>query len=194
MGRVEALKEDPVTHAAVSHPGRSSLFARLFPVLLVLALAGAAVWMALGDSLPSPAPVRLRPHLPDPAVLRETPLAVQIHLAAALGAFMLGLAQFALPKGTGLHRTLGWTWVLLIGAAAVSSLFIRYLNHGAFSLIHILSAWTLVVLPMAVYAVRRGDIRTHRNRMTGLFIGGLLIAGVLAFAPGRLMWRLFLGD
>ena len=68
------------------------------------------------------------------------------------------------------------------------------LNNGAFSLIHILSAWTLLVLPMAVYAARRGDIARHRGRMTGLFIGGLLIAGTLAFMPGRLMWRLFFGN
>ena len=47
---------------------------------------------------------------------------------------------------------------------------------------------------MAIYAARRGEIAKHRGRMTGLFVGGLLIAGTLAFMPGRLMWRLFLGD
>jgi uncharacterized membrane protein len=29
--------------------------------------------------------------------------------------------------------------------------------------------------------------------MAGLFLGGLIIAGVLTFIPGRLMWRLFFG-
>jgi uncharacterized membrane protein len=29
--------------------------------------------------------------------------------------------------------------------------------------------------------------------MTGLFVGGLLIAGVFAFLPGRLMWRVVFG-
>ena len=29
--------------------------------------------------------------------------------------------------------------------------------------------------------------------MAGLFLGGLIVAGLLAFIPGRLMWRLFFG-
>jgi uncharacterized membrane protein len=29
--------------------------------------------------------------------------------------------------------------------------------------------------------------------MTGLFIGGLVIAGAFTFAPGRLMFRVFFG-
>jgi uncharacterized membrane protein len=29
--------------------------------------------------------------------------------------------------------------------------------------------------------------------MTGLFTGGLILAGLLAFMPGRLMWNLVLG-
>lgn len=33
----------------------------------------------------------------------------------------------------------------------------------------------------------------HRRMMTGLFIGGLVIAGALTFLPGRLMWQVFFG-
>ncbi len=157
-----------------------------------LALIGGAILLAPG--VMNFSGVGIRPHAPDLSLLAAAPLAIQLHLLAAGAAFFLGLMQFALPKGTGLHRTTGWIWVVLIAAAAVSSLFIRQLNHGAFSLIHILSGWTLVVLPMAIYAARRGEIAKHRARMTGLFVGGLLIAGTLAFMPGRLMWRLFLGD
>lgn len=29
--------------------------------------------------------------------------------------------------------------------------------------------------------------------MTGLFVGGLLIAGLFTFAPGRLMWQVVFG-
>jgi uncharacterized membrane protein len=29
--------------------------------------------------------------------------------------------------------------------------------------------------------------------MTGLFVGGLLIAGAFAFLPGRLMWQIVFG-
>ncbi len=29
--------------------------------------------------------------------------------------------------------------------------------------------------------------------MTGLYVGGLIFAGTLAFLPGRLMWQVFFG-
>lgn len=181
-----------MTAAASPNSTSPSRFRNLISATIVLAIIGGAIALAPG-TLNFDA-IAVHAHAPDWSLLARSPVAIQIHLAAALAALLLGVAQFALPKGTGLHRTLGWAWVVLIGAAAVSSLFIRLINNGAFSLIHILSAWTLLVLPMAVYAARRGDIARHRGRMTGLFIGGLLIAGTLAFMPGRLMWRLFFGN
>lgn len=183
-----------MTEAVNSAPRAAAINPRLrslLSIMVVLGLIGGAILFAPGDL--SFAGYEVRPHAPDFALVAEAPTPIQIHLAAAIAAFFLGVVQFVAPKGTGLHRTIGWTWVILIGAAAVSSLFIRQINHGAFSLIHILSGWTLVVLPMAIYAARRGEIAKHRGRMTGIFIGGLLIAGALAFMPGRLMWRLFLG-
>lgn len=173
-------------------PAKSGWVRNLVSGAVALSLIGAAILFAPG--VMNFTGIEIHPHAPDLSLLAAAPLAIQLHLLAAGAAFFLGLMQFALPKGTGLHRTTGWIWVVLIAAAAISSLFIRQLNHGAFSLIHILSGWTLVVLPMAIYAARRGEIAKHRGRMTGLFIGGLLIAGTLAFMPGRLMWRLFLGE
>lgn len=46
---------------------------------------------------------------------------------------------------------------------------------------------------MAIYAVRRGKVQAHRRAMTGMFVGGLLVAGALTFLPGRLMWAIFFG-
>jgi uncharacterized membrane protein len=54
-----------------------------------------------------------------------------------------------------------------------------------------LSGWTIIALPMAVFAIRRRNVMMHRRMMTGLFVGGLLIAGALAFIPGRLMFETF---
>ena len=44
---------------------------------------------------------------------------------------------------------------------------------------------------MAVYAIKRRKVAMHRRAMTGLFVGGLLIAGAFAFLPGRLLWNVF---
>jgi len=135
----------------------------------------------------------MRLHAPDWSLLAAQPLAIKLHLTAALTALVIGVALMTRLKGTGLHKTLGWTWVVAMGVTAVSSLFIRQLNQGHFSFIHLLSGWTIVGLPGAVYAIKRGRVATHRRAMTGMFVGGLLLAGLFAFIPGRLLWTLFLG-
>ena len=139
------------------------------------------------------APVEFHLHAPDWRLLTQAGLPIKLHLGAALLAFAIGVVQLVGVKGRGLHRVLGWTWVLAMGAAAVSSLFIRMINHGAFSFIHLLSGWVIIALPMAVWAARRHKVDFHRKMMTGLFTGGLIVAGALAFFPGRLMWDLFFG-
>ena len=134
-----------------------------------------------------------QPHAPDWALLaRQTPI-LQIHIAAAVVALMIGLILLAGIKGNRLHRTLGWVWVVAMATVAISSFFVRELNGGALSLVHLLSGWTVIILPMAVYAARRHEVVKHRGRMTGLFVGALVIAGLLTLFPGRLMWRVFLG-
>lgn len=125
-------------------------------------------------------------------LLGET-LAVKVHLAAALGALVIGAVLMLGAKGRTLHKRLGWTWAACMLVTAVSSFFIRHANNGELSWIHALSGWVLIGLPMAVAAARRHDVRLHRRTMSGLFYGGLLIAGVFAFVPGRLLFRTFFG-
>lgn len=136
-------------------------------------------------------PVRL--HAPDWSLLAGQALVLQVHIAAAAIALVIGVVLLAGIKGTTLHRTLGWTWAIAMATVAISSIFIRNINDGAFSLIHLFTGWTIIILPMALYAARTHDIAAHRARMTGLFVGALLIAGMFTFFPGRLMWRVFLG-
>jgi len=47
--------------------------------------------------------------------------AIPLHAFAAMTAFALGVIQFAAPKGTLPHRTIGWIWVGLMAMVAVSS-------------------------------------------------------------------------
>ncbi len=133
------------------------------------------------------------PHAPDWTLAARLPPMIKLHVAAALSALLIGGVILFKPKGTGFHRTLGWAWVLGMAAAAISSLFIMELNRGAWSIIHLLSGWTIIGLPMAIYAIRRKQVQTHQRAMTGMFIGGLIVAGVLAFVPGRFMFDFLLG-
>jgi uncharacterized membrane protein len=130
-------------------------------------------------------------HPPELSRIAAAPPAVQVHLAGIAVAILVGLVLMIGVKGSGAHRILGWTWVLAMMTGAVSSLFIRMLNHGAFSYIHLISGWTIIALPMAVAAARSHRVKLHARLMTGLFTGGLVFAGLLAFIPGRLMWQLF---
>tara|TARA_R110002051_G_scaffold115308_1_gene188378 strand:- start:1169 stop:1801 length:633 start_codon:yes stop_codon:yes gene_type:complete len=158
----------------------------------VVVIAGLLAWYVFtyGGAL---AGLSFVPHAPDMALLLAQPLTVQLHIAAALTALLIGLVLLAGTKGNTLHRTLGWIWVVAMMTTAVSSFFIRTINPGALSWIHLISGWTVIALPMAVHAARRHRVAAHRQGMTGLFVGGLLIAGALTFLPGRLMWRVVFG-
>ncbi len=137
--------------------------------------------------------IPFHPHAPDLSLIATAPPAIKIHIAAALTAFAIGTALLIGVKGTTVHRTLGWTWVGAMGTTAVSSFFIHQINPDGFSFVHLISGWTVIVLPMGVYAARRHDVKAHRSRMVGLFVGGLVVAGLLTFLPGRMMWRVFFG-
>ncbi|ATC33305.1 DUF2306 domain-containing protein [Caulobacter vibrioides] len=137
--------------------------------------------------------IGFQPHTPDFSRIAAAPAVIQLHLYSALTALAIGVVLMMRVKGTTLHKLLGWTWVLAMGSTAVSSLFIREINHGDLSFIHLLSGWTIVGLPGAVYAAKRGKVSAHRRAMTGMFVGGLLIAGLFTFLPGRLLWTVFLG-
>lgn len=153
-----------------------------------LAAAGVVVAVVIVLSLGHP-----HPHAFDRVLFARQPRTIQVHMLAALAALMIGVAQMSRPKGDATHRALGWIWVILMGTVAASSLAIRVLNHGRFSPIHGLSAYSLIALPIGVIAARRGRIAQHRGYMTGLFCFALLVAGAFTFVPGRLMWKLFLG-
>ncbi|MBC6404239.1 MAG: DUF2306 domain-containing protein [Rhodospirillales bacterium] len=115
---------------------------------------------------------------------------IQIHVYAASLAFLLGLAQIALPKGTGLHRALGWVWIVLMTAVAFSSFWIHEIRlWGPWSVIHLLSVATLVALAAAVWHARRHRIQAHRLAMLLLFFGALVIAGIFTLFPGRILHR-----
>jgi uncharacterized membrane protein len=124
----------------------------------------------------------------DLSPLLATNWVIQIHVAGAVTAFVLGLVILFLPKGSRLHRKMGWTWVVAMGLAAVASIFVRT-DNGNFSWIHSFTAITLVVLPMGVAAARMHHARLHARFMTAVFLGGAFTAGLFTFLPGRLMWQ-----
>jgi uncharacterized membrane protein len=119
---------------------------------------------------------------------------VQIHAFLAMAAFVLGVVQLAAPKGTIPHRTIGWTWVVLMVVIAISSFWIHDIRLiGPFSPIHLLSIFTLAMLPLAVLHARRHRVERHRNAMISIFVGALVLAGLFTLLPGRIMHDVVFG-
>jgi uncharacterized membrane protein len=112
-----------------------------------------------------------------------------LHGALALFSLLLGGAVLLRRKGTASHKLLGRIWVAAMVGVAVSSFWIFEIRHGAGpSLIHLLSIWTLLSLALAVWFIRRGNVRAHKGFMVGTFLG-LAGAGLGALAPGRALSR-----
>lgn len=134
--------------------------------------------------------------------LLGAPWVIQVHAFAAMAAFLLGVIQFAAPKGTLPHKTIGVVWIVLMAAVTVSSIFIRPSIDPSlpflkwFSPIHILTVITAVGLYQGVGFLMKGgpNLKRHKAPFIGMFIGGLIIAGGLAGAlPGRIMNQVVFG-
>jgi uncharacterized membrane protein len=128
------------------------------------------------------------------APLLDAAPAIPFHAFAAMSAFVLGLVQFAAPKGTLPHRTLGWIWVLLMATVALSSFWIHQIRLiGPWSPIHLLSIFTLLVLPLAVWRAHQHRVTDHRRAMIAIFSGALVVAGLFTLLPGRIMHTVVFG-
>ena len=122
---------------------------------------------------------------------------VYLHLATVLPAFAIGAFQLLRRKGTPSHKLLGKVYMLLMPATGLITLAMpaevgpRFLGH--FGFIHLFSFLTLYSVPSAYFAIRRGNTKVHRANMIGLYVGGILIAGSFAFAPGRMLHEWLFG-
>lgn len=120
-----------------------------------------------------------------------------LHLATVVPAFAIGGLQLLRRKGTPIHRLLGKVYMLLMLGTALITLAMpakvgpQLLHH--FGFIHVFSLVTLINIPIAYLAARYGNIRAHRAAMISLYIGGILIAGTLAFLPGRMLHKWLFG-
>ncbi len=123
--------------------------------------------------------------------LLSASLAIQLHVYTVVPAFFLGTVQMILPKGTAIHRINGGVFMALMVSTAIIAFFIPSFMGARFSFIHLFIPLTLFTVPRALVASRRENIKAHRNAMIGLYVGALLIAGLLSFMPGRVMFNMF---
>jgi uncharacterized membrane protein len=127
------------------------------------------------------------------------PPAVIAHLAVAVGALALGPVALQLPKGSTWHRAAGYTWIALMAAAALTSLFIRDFrlpNVFGYTPIHLLTIATFAGIGFGLWHITRRDVRRHRRTMQ-ITYAAAVTAGLFALLPtrylGGLLWGHTLG-
>ena len=119
---------------------------------------------------------------------------IPLHAVAAMAAIILGGVQFYMKKGGILHKLIGRTWIGLMVVVSVSSFFIHKIElWGAYSPIHLLSVWTIFSLGLAIYYVRVGNIKRHKQVMFALYGFALLLTGLFTLMPGRVMHQIVFG-
>ena len=124
---------------------------------------------------------------------QRLPAVVWAHIATILVALVLTPFMLLRKRGDRPHRVLGWTWASALFLTALISFWVRTINPGGFSFIHLLSLLTIVQVPLIVLYARRHDWKRHRTAVRGMVTGALLIAGFFTFPFGRLMGNWLFG-
>ena len=119
--------------------------------------------------------------------------AILIHLVAAVLALIFGTIMWLRPKGTKSHKFTGRAFIVLLLLTAITAIFIREINRGQFSFIHIFVIVTFVGVVQSLQAIKNGNIKKHVKHVKGMFFGALLIPGLLSFLPGRRLFAVFFG-
>lgn len=120
------------------------------------------------------------------------PVAVQIHVAAAIVAMIAGPIALYRSRRDRWHRYAGRSFAGAMFLAAVSASFIHGIRLiGPFSPIHLFVPLTLWGLWRGVSTIRAGNVALHRLIMKRLFFYALGIPLVLSFIPGRTMNHTF---
>lgn len=163
---------------------------------------------------PSVRPRSLAPDLPE----RVLAVAAGLLLAAVLAALLRGRSEWSQVtwqiwphlvtivvavgltpvmllrrRGDRLHRVLGRVWVAAMILTALLSFNLREINRGGFSVIHLLSLWTLVQVPIIFWTARTHNVVRHRRAVRGMVIGALLVAGFFTFPFNRLLGHWLFG-
>lgn len=123
----------------------------------------------------------------------QVPAIIWAHLLTVLISLALTPWMLLRPRGTPTHRLLGKIWVLAMVATAALSLFVKTINPGHFSVIHLLSIFVLVMAPRVWLTARAHQVARHRATVRGLVTGALLIAGFFTLPPFRLLGGWLLG-
>ena len=117
--------------------------------------------------------------------LAAVPFTYPLHFGTLAVVLVLTPPLLLRAKGDKLHRVLGYVWIGAMVTTAIDTFFIRDINKGQFSPIHLLSVFVLYVSWRIVASARKGNHVAHRRHVHGVVLGALLIAGFFTFMFNR---------
>lgn len=121
----------------------------------------------------------------------KVPLQIQIHLVTATLCLLLGGYLMWGKKGNKQHKVLGWIWVVLMSATAISAAFIHGIRWlGPFSPIHVFVPITFWGLYEGITHARAKNVIAHRASMRSMYWAALCIPFAFALAPTRFLTHL----
>lgn len=128
----------------------------------------------------------------DLSILNAETQPIPFHAYTAFLAIIIGGIQLTLPKGTKVHKYIGYSWIILILMVSISSFWIHTIKTiSIFSPIHLLSVYTIFSVFHAINSARRGDIKRHKQTMQLIYVLALIITGFFTLLPGRTMNAVF---
>lgn len=129
--------------------------------------------------------------------LLHAPLAVQLHVATLVPAWIIGTwVMFFSKRGSKLHQALGVAFfALLVGTAFIAMFIHRAMPHSALfglSWVHLTVIWTLALVWLALEGIWKKKPTQHRLAVIGLYGGSLTITAIVnAFTPHHIIHQLF---
>ena len=131
--------------------------------------------------------------------MQLTPL-IAVHMSAATAALVLGpvalWARLGRRQRPRLPRAMGYAWVTLMLATALTAVFIRDFklpNIAGYTPLHLLVPVTLGSLVAAFWCLARRDIRGHSRWMRSLYVLACVGAGIFTLLPSRYLGGLLWG-
>jgi len=122
---------------------------------------------------------------------------IQIHVAFAIPAILIGPFAIFMQTSWRFHKRAGYTWVIAMAGLCMSGLFIPSLGLavvGHLGPIHLFCAFGLHGITNGIWLARQGRIAEHRVALKWTWFGAMGAASLANFMPGRTINRVVFGQ